>query len=110
MSAELNPSKIKQLLNQSTMQLDQSTLSALGQARQKALDRQRVRVPVFVPTTGRWTHNLLPHTAQQWLSALALAAIIAGSAGYWQHSQEQQINELDVAILTDELPIEVFVD
>jgi len=39
-----------------------------------------------------------------------LVAILMFAAGYWQHAQEQQISEIDVAILTDEMPIEVFVD
>lgn len=110
MSTKLNSESIKQLLNQSTMQLDQRTVSALSYARQRALGRQLAQAPVFALSSERWTHHLLPHSLQQWLAALALAAIIAGSTGYWQHSQEQQLSELDVAILTDELPIEVFVD
>lgn len=110
MNSKLNPDKITQLLNQSTRQLDQQTLSALSQARQNALSRQFAYTPVFALSTGNWTQRLVPNTARQWLAALMLAAAVAGGAGYWRHSQEQQISELDVAILTDELPIEVFVD
>lgn len=111
MNSTLNPEKLTQLLNQSTRQLDQQTLSALGQARQNALKRQLAHAPAFALSTGNWTQRLLPHTTQQWLLALMLAAVVAGGAGYWQqHNQEQQLSELDVAILTDELPIEVFVD
>jgi hypothetical protein len=35
--------------------------------------------------------------------------VVAGT-NFWQPSEEQQISELDVAILTDEMPLEVFVD
>jgi len=110
MTTKLDPVKIAQLLTQSSRQLDTSTLSALADARQNALKRHRVRAPAVALSTGRWTHNLIPHSGQQWLVTGLLVAILVLATGYWQHTQEQQISELDVAILTDELPIEVFVD
>jgi hypothetical protein len=110
MTTELDPGKIAKLLTQSSRQLDKGTLSALADARQNALKRQLVRTPAVALSTGRWTHNLIPHSRQQWLVTGLLVAIFVLIAGYWQHTQEQQISELDVAILTDELPIEVFVD
>lgn len=110
MTTKLDSGKIAQLLTQSARQLDTNTLSALAGARQNALKRQLVRAPAAVLSTGRWTHNLIPHSGQQWLATGLLVVILVLSAGYWQHTQEQQISELDVAILTDELPIEVFVD
>jgi hypothetical protein len=110
MTNELDPRKIAQLLTQSTRQLDEATLSALVNARQNALKRQSVRVPVFALTTGRWTDRLMPHSAQPWIAAGLLAAVLVVGTSYWQHVEEQQIDELDVAILTDDLPIEVFVD
>lgn len=110
MNTELDPRKIAQLLTQSTRQLDASTLSALSNARRNALKRQSVRAPVFALTTGRWTEWLLPHSSQQWIVAGLLAVILAVGTSFWHHAQEQQISELDVAILTDDLPIEVFVD
>jgi len=110
MTTKLDPGKVAQLLTQSSRQLDNSTLSALAEARQNAIERQLVRSSVAVLSTGRWTHNLIPHSGQQWLATGLLVAILMFSAGYWQHAQERKISELDVAILTDELPIEVFVD
>lgn len=110
MTDKLNPKRIAQLLTQSTRQLDSGTLSALSNARQKALQRQSVRVPVFTFATGRWAHLHLPFSAHQWISVGLLAAALIIGTNYWHHAQEQQIADLDVAILTDELPIEVFVD
>lgn len=110
MITRLDPKKISQLLTQSTRQLNQATLSALTDARRNALKRQSAHSPVFALTTGRWTHSLIPHSAQQWLATGLLAAMLLVVAGYWNHAQEQQISELDVAILTDDLPIEVFID
>ncbi len=116
----LDPQKVVRLLTQSTRQLDGATLTALVNARQNALKKQLVRAPIFalhpagLHASPSWANRLLPLSAQPWVTTwlaagLLAAALIAGT-GYWQHLQEQQINELDVAILTDELPIEVFVD
>ena len=116
MTNELDPGKVVRLLTHGTRQLDAVTISALVDARQKALKRQSVRASVLAlaPISSympvRWTNKLIPHSAQLWIAAgLLVAALIAGT-GYWQIVQEQQIDETDVAILTDELPIEVFVD
>lgn len=106
----LDPKKIAQLLTQGTMQLNEATLIALANARRNALQKQLAHSPVYSLTTGRWTQSLIPHSAQQWMATALLAAMLVIGAGYWQHAQEQQINDLDVAILTDDLPIEVFVD
>jgi hypothetical protein len=107
MITKLDPNKITKLLTQSTQQMDGAVLSALANARRNALDRQSVHSPAFALTTGRWTHNLIPHTTYQWAATGLLAAMLIIGAGYWQHSKEQQISDLDVAILTDDLPIEV---
>lgn len=116
MSHELNPEKIVQLLTKSTQQLDNSTLSALANARRNALERQSSRVPVFTLTSGsghssvRWTNRLVPHSAVPWIAAGILVAILLAGTSYWQHVQEQQIDDTDVAILTSDLPIEAFVN
>jgi len=110
MTTKLDPGKIVNLLTQGARQLDTATLSVLADARRNALKRQSVHAPLFALNAGRWTHNLIPHSAQQWLATGLLVAVFVFAAGYWHHAQEQQISELDVAILTDDLPIEVFVD
>jgi hypothetical protein len=106
MITRLDPNKIAQLLTQSTRQIDTATLSALADARRSALNKQSVHSPVFALTTGRWMLNLIPHSTQQWVATGLLTAMLVFGTGYWQHAKEQQISDLDVAILTDELPIE----
>ncbi len=110
MTTGLDPKKIAQLLTQSTRQLNEATLSALADARHNALKRQAAHSPVFALTTGRWTQSLMPHSAKQWMVTGLLAAVFVIGVNFWQHSRVQQISKLDVAILTDDLPIEVFVD
>ena len=110
MNIKLDTNKIAQLLTLSTRQLNEATVSALASARRNALKRQTAHSPVYALTTGRWTHSLIPHSAQQWVVAGLLAAMLVVGTSFWHHVQEQQTDELDVAILTDDLPIEVFVD
>lgn len=105
-SQHLNHPQIAKLLTCSTDQLDDNVVSALRQARSDALQKQRLHAPVFsLSTVGH--RALMPHTTSQWIATTILfAAIAVGAIGYWQNSQVP----VDIEILTDDLPIEVFVD
>ncbi|MEI7455544.1 MAG: DUF3619 family protein [Nitrosomonadales bacterium] len=107
-SPHLNQQHIIRLLNSSTDQLDDSVLSALREARTVALEKQRVAEPVFsLSAIGHRAHHLMPHSTHQWVATtIILAAILIGAIGYWQDTPMP----LDMEILTDDLPIEVFVD
>ena len=110
MTEDLNTDKIAHLLTQNTARMDADTLSALSKAHRKALQRQSARDHVYAHGTGRWAHLLLSFSNHHLLSAGLLAAALFFGVSYWHQSHEQQIAELDAAILTDDLPIEVFVD
>ena len=111
MNTWLDPEKITQFLTISTRNLGEDVMSALAEARNNALKKQSARSPVSALAAGRWTHGLLlPHTAQQLAGTALLAIMIVIGATFLQHSQDQQTGDIDVAILTDDLPIEVFVD
>lgn len=110
MTTQLDPIKISQLLNQSSRNLDDATLSRLQQSRALALQKQATPARALSFATGRWTHLLVPHSTQQWLTAGFLAVLVMGGASLWQQNHHQQIIDLDVQLLTDELPIEIFVD
>ncbi|MCX7193632.1 MAG: DUF3619 family protein [Proteobacteria bacterium] len=103
---KLDHQQIAKLLTQGSEQLDAQILSSLREARILALHKQRVAEPVFsLSAIGHRAH--MPHTPQQWVATtILLAAIAVGAFGYWQNSQVP----VDIDILTDELPIEVFVD
>lgn len=110
---EIDPEQVARLLTRSAQQLDGDTVAALRRARDVALEKQLVGKPVFALSTGRGTHRLMPHSAYQWAATtILLVAILAGGISYWHHAQESEpdISHLDVAILTDDLPLEVFVD
>jgi hypothetical protein len=104
----INHQKIASLLTRSAEQIDPQILAALSEARSRALQKQRIPEPVFILSAiGHRAHNLLPHSTHQWIGAtILLATLIVGAIGYWQNGD----TPLDMDILTDDLPIEVFLD
>ncbi|MEQ1526210.1 MAG: DUF3619 family protein [Gallionella sp.] len=108
---KIDPKKVVQVLTQGTQRLDQITLSALADARRHALEKQTSYAPAFALSTGHWVDKVLPHTTVQWLATGLLVALLAvAGANVWRNSEEQQISEIDLAILTDEMPVHVFVN
>lgn len=109
-AGRIDPARIAKLLTRSAGQLDDNTVTALRRARNRALARQAVAKPVHALSTGHHFHMPLPHAASQWVAAmLLLAAAVAGGIGYWHHAREHEAH-LEVGILTDDMPLEVFVD
>ncbi|MDO8350270.1 MAG: DUF3619 family protein [Gallionella sp.] len=109
---DLNHTRIAELLTQSSEQLDDRIVSSLRQARAVALQKQGLREHVLsLSAIGHRAHALMPHSTHQWLAtAMLLAAIIVSVTSYCQYTQEHQGSHLDIAILTDDLPLEVFID
>lgn len=110
--SHVNHQKISMLLTRGAEQLDEGILSALRDARTLALQKQRVFEPVFsLNTIGHRAHNLIPHSAPQWvITAIFVAAVVFGITDYWHNTQDHQGSQLDIEILTSDLPIDVFVD
>jgi len=112
----LNESKfgyqIKQQLDRA-LDLEAATLDRLKAARERALARQRVTEPVFAlawadAVLGRLSGN--PASAS---IALAGAALILALIGlqYWQQTPTvEEIEEIDAALLTSDLPINAYLD
>jgi hypothetical protein len=104
--------KIKQQLDQS-QDLKPAELDRLRVARERALKRQRTAEPVFAlvwvdAVMGRLSGN--PASAG---IALAGAALIMALVGiqYWQQTPTvEEIEEIDAALLTSELPINAYLD
>ena len=108
-SRGIAPERIAQLLTRAAQQLDDDTVTALRRARNVALGKQSLSRPVFALSTAHNIRWLMPHSAHQWMVAIILfVAILFGGVSYWQH--ENDMSHLDAAILTDDLPLEVFVD
>ena len=104
--------KIKQQLDQA-LDLKPAALKRLKVAREQALARQRLSEPVFAlawvdAVVGRLSGN--PASAS---IVLAGAALILGLIGvhYWQQTPTvEEIEEIDAALLTSDLPINAYLD
>jgi len=104
--------QIKQQLDQA-LDLEPAALKRLKVAREQALTRQRMSEPVLVlawadAIVGRLSGN--PASAS---IALAGAALILALVGiqYWQQQPSvEDIEEIDAAILTSDLPINAYLD
>ena len=114
MDQEWNRESLKHLLNRSLEQIDQPTLARLHAARALAVslyEAHTATLPLFA-----WTgvpaiqHASGPHhKIYHWIGAMLLAAsILNGIAYYWQEAIDNDTTVVDIAILTDEEPIQYF--
>lgn len=115
MKSDTNIHLIKELLNSSTAQLAPATLEKLRSARSRAVERQRTQSSV--PVLAWLGHHGGRHDASNmsksinWAVAALFAACLVSGVSYWHnYTTEHEINEVDIAILTDDLPIHVYLD
>lgn len=106
-------SKIKQLLDHSSHTLSHTAHERLQLARQAALAQQKPALNAQLRIAGgigRFFHDvLLPHAR----TCSAIFAITVGVVGtyYWDNFQQASENEeIDSALLADDLPINAYLD
>jgi len=104
--------KIKQHLNRGLQQLPPATVSRLANARELALQRQRVAEKRSVlATAGSFVqHQIDSLPLKQVLLALVVALSVATYA-YWSAEQNiSELEEIDSALLADDLPVAAYAD
>lgn len=105
---------IKSLLNGPASQLSPATLAKLRSARTLALDHQRTRTsPVLAWASSHSGFNHPLHfskSTKMVLAIILLAGLFTGVSCWQNYSKEREISDVDIAILTDDLPIHVFLD
>jgi hypothetical protein len=113
----LTTGSIKQLLNHSATHIDEATVANLRTARTRALESYRAQqhAPVLA-----WLnhHGILisssssGHRNLNWVLALVFAACLLSGAAYWHNANEHEHDhsEIDIAILTDDLPVDAYVE
>lgn len=114
MNETLNTDTIKHLLNRSLMQMDSATLLELNKARERALavHAEVINTALVSPTSGQVaSHDHAAHyRLRQWGVVLLLIASLFSCVAYWQHSSEPSDDEVDIAILIDDLPVEMYAE
>ena len=115
MNRQLNPERIRQLLNRSTAQLDETTLADLRKTRIQALERHAMQPVHALAFSGHgklahWHIMGTRHKPYLWAAGLLLLACIVSGIAYWQNVPGNDTSDVDIAILTDDLPLQVFLD
>ncbi len=113
MGHKLNIADIGQLLDQSTNQLDAATAHKLQLARRAALKHQRTKETSSV---FAWIgeHGLIHHDSSHnhrtfnWGVLMLFAIMLLAAVMFWQDANDH--SDLDISILTDDLPVEMYVD
>lgn len=109
MNHKMNTREIRHLLNRSADQLDGSTLASLHAARQHALQHQRTSA-TWISRNGMLHGQLqISQRALNWIIAGIVATLLVINLTYW-HAFDHDHSDADIAILTDDLPVDVYVD
>ncbi len=111
---KLNTREIGRLLNRSADQLDQETLNKLQSSRCTALKyqqkKQQAPALAWLVQHGLIGTHSPGHKALGFGMGMLLALILLGSIFYLQPAGEIDHAEIDIAILTDDLPVDLYVD
>lgn len=116
--------KVRHALNEKLDELPASTTDRLAQARKMALARKKAHVeqPLSVRVTrtelasaGGGISGLFSPFA--WLGRMSMAVpalvLVVGMVGIYQYEQQERIAdlaEIDAAVLSDELPLDAYLD
>ncbi len=104
--------KIALVLDQSTRDMGGDTVAKLAAAREQALAGYQVAPGWKLAWAGSWTSQGSERPGLRY--ALPIALLIMGliSIGYWHSGtwQNNELADLDVRLLTDDLPIDAYLD
>ena len=111
----INTDSVKQLLNQSVSQLDAQTIENLRDARNRALEAYRAQQKAPVRAwlhhhgilVGGSSHH---HKYAYFAAALIFATVLFSGSAYWQQANDHDPSDIDIAILTDDLPVDAYVE
>jgi hypothetical protein len=103
--------RVRQHLNTSARQVSPSVASRLHDARQKALGRQKVTVRRF--SLAGISHAFTERALPQGRTAIAMVLIlllVVGSGLLGEMQRMAELEEVDSALLSDDLPIDAYLD
>lgn len=101
---------VRQTLDDSCLDLSDSVTARLAQARQAALQHQKMETGLQL---AGFSHLVFDHLGRPLRTTLAVLALLTGMAGtwYWNTLQEAEDNiDVDAALLSDELPVDAYTD
>jgi hypothetical protein len=120
MDEKRDTESIKRLLNRSLVQIDPSALGRLQDARLQALNHLKARGVATLPVFARagehaiWQASSQRHRFYYWVGAILLAVSLSYGITYWLQAMDSEASDadidIDIAILTDDLPLHFYLD
>ena len=102
---------VRQALSHAVEDLDEKTVSRLHEARMEALSRQRVAIGgLGLAGIGLKTGGFLPAYGRTFIAAFALLLGVAFTYVWTHFEQAAQNEEIDSALLSDDLPPAAYLD
>ncbi|MDK9724752.1 MAG: DUF3619 family protein [Sterolibacteriaceae bacterium MAG5] len=102
---------VRQALSHAVEDLDEKTVSRLHEARMEALSRQRVAIGrLGLAGIGLKTGVSLPAYGRTFIAAFALLLGVAFTYVWTHFEQAAQNEEIDSALLSDDLPPAAYLD
>ena len=107
--------QIRQALEQGSLTVDATIAARLQQSRFKALDRQKLAVAQLglaagIANVGTQIGNMFIPNTRVLAALMALTFGVVGTY-YWNEiNQADENEEVDSALLTDDLPVDAFTD
>lgn len=103
MNNDMNTNEIRQLLNRSAGQLQPDTVARLRQAREQAMLRHDPDAHARWTWVTNWRHS-----PAAWVATLLLTVSLVGGGAYYWEARDN--SDVDLAILTDDLPANLYVN
>jgi hypothetical protein len=101
---------VRHYLNLSAEQIDRKTTDRLYAARQLALKHHRLSAEARLAGAGRVSLEVVLSHARTVATLVALALVVAGIYVWNSVDQASRMEEIDSALLADELPIKAYLD
>lgn len=104
--------KVRHVLEHGVDNLDEITRNKLMAARQNAMSHQKIAAVagLSLAGVGHFASNVLMPQARTLIAMLALSIGVVGTY-YWNNFQQAEENEeIDSALLSDDLPINAYLD
>ena len=107
---KIQPQEIKQLLNSSLSRIEQPALDRLHDIRKQALARYASHATAPALATAGDLVFYAQRKSYHWVMTALLAACLGSAIIYWQHGTERNMGDEDIAILTDDIPVHMYVE
>jgi ABC-type lipoprotein release transport system permease subunit len=111
MNIKLTNKEIGRLLDRSANQLDHNTLDSLKAARLQAIQNQRVYASGWTARDGLLLgHMQLSARMFNWIIAAVVTSLLVINVAYFSRTADRDHSDIDIAILTDDLPVDSYVN